>query len=460
VLTHATAQQAALPRLADIQINWTVLAFATSASFAASLLFGLTPALHASRVDLNDALKQAGRGVAGSSGRVRHALVVVQVALSFALAIGAGLLFRSFLALNSVALGYRTESMLVMQTHDPAHTLAEYLQVGRVLANAVEEIRRVPGVTSAAAAMGVPTGPYGSNGGYVIDGQDFNRRDMARPQATFSLAGPGYFETMGIPLVRGRDFNASDAYDRPFVAIVSESLARQSFPGTDPIGHTIMCGLDSLKWMTIVGVVADVRQDSPASPPGPTLYMPLLQHPFLANEIHVVMRTAVSPNALIEAVRSRVRALSPETATRFTTMQAMVADSIATPRLRTLLVGLFAALALLLAMTGMYGVMSYTTTQRIAEFGVRMALGASPRDVLMLVLGRAAQMALAGVAIGAAIAFSAARVMTSLLFGLRATDALTYAGVMTAVTPIVVLAAAIPAWRASRADPMLALRSE
>ncbi|HEY7055696.1 MAG TPA: ABC transporter permease [Vicinamibacterales bacterium] len=460
LLTQATAQQIGLPRVDDIQVNWMVFAFAIGVSLVASFLFGLSPAWQASKTDLNEALKQAGRGVAGTSGRLRNALVVVQVALSFALAIGAGLLFRSFLTLTSVDLGYRTQGMLVMSAHDPAHTLDDYLRAGRFFESAVDQIKQIPGVTSAAAAMGVPTGEYGSNGGYVVDGQDFKRRIGNLAQATFSLSGPGYFSTMGIPFLHGRDFNSGDSYDRQFVAIISESLARQSFPGQDPIGHTIMCGLDSPKWMTIVGVVGDTRQDSPASNLGPTLYMPLLQHPYHGNELQVVMRSAVSPTSLIEPVRARMRALSPETATKFTTMEAMVSSSIATPRLRMTLVGLFAALAVLLAMAGMYGVMSYLTTQRIPEFGVRLALGASPSNVLALVLGRAVQLAVLGVALGLALAFSLARVMSSMLFGLKATDGVTYAGVLLALTPIVVLAAALPAWRASQADPVSALRSQ
>jgi ABC-type antimicrobial peptide transport system permease subunit len=221
-----------------------------------------------------------------------------------------------------------------------------------------------------------------------------------------------------------------------------------------------MCGLDSPKWMTVVGVVADVRQDSPADSPGPTLYMPLLQHPYYVNELQIVMRTAVSPTSLIDPLRSKMRSLSPATATKFTTMEAMVSDAIATPRLRMMLAGLFAGLALLLAMAGMYGVMSYVTMQRIPEFGLRMALGATPRNVLALVLVRATQMTLLGVAAGLALAFSAARVINTMLFGLKATDVITYAGVLLAVTPIVVLAAAIPAWRAARVDPVVALRNE
>jgi predicted permease len=459
VLTHASAHPTGLPRLTDIQVNWTVFAFAIGVSLLSSFLFGLSPAWQATKVDLNNALKQAGRGIAISSNRLRNTLVVAQVALSFALAIGAGLLFRSFVMLNSVDLGYRTQGMLVVYAHDPAHTLKDFLEAGRVFENAVAEMKQIPGVTSAAATMGLPTGRYGSNGSFWVDGHDFRQHHDNPAQATFTLSGPGYFSTMGIPVLRGRDFEASDHYDHPFVAIISESLARQSFPGQDPTGHTIQCGLDSPKWMTIVGVVADIRQDSPASSPGPTLYMPLLQHPYYGNEVEVVLRSAVSPTSLIDVVRGKIRALNPEIATKFTNMEALVSDSLTTPRLRVLLAGLFAGLALLLAMAGMYGVMSYVTTQRIPEFGVRMALGASPHNVLALVLGRATQLTVIGVAAGLALAFSAARFMNTLLFGLPSTDLITYGGVLVAVTSLVVLAAAVPAWRAARVDPMLALRN-
>lgn len=462
LLTHATAQQVGLPRLADIQMNWTVFAFAITVSLFSSFLFGISPAWRSANVDLNDALKQSSRGLAASSHRLRNSLVVVQVALSFALTVGAGLLFRSFLALNSVDLGFRSQGMLVMYAHDPAQTLDDHLQAGRFFEKAVSEMSQIPGVTSAAQAMGLPTGAYGSNGGYTVDGQEFSPEHLAHfAHADFTVSGPGYFSTMGIPLLRGRDFNAADGYDRPFVAIISESLAQQSFSGKDPIGHTILSGLDgSTKWMTIVGVVADVRQDSPASSRGPTLYMPLLQHPFFANEVELVLRSTVSPTSLIDPVRRKMLALNPQVATKFTTMEAMVSDSIATPRIRTMLVGLFAGIALLLATAGMYGVMSYISTQRVPEFGVRMALGASPLNLVALVLGRAAQMAALGAVAGLILAFSFARVLNSMLFGLRATDAVTWVAALLAVTPVMVLAAAVPAWRAARVDPMIALRNE
>jgi predicted lysophospholipase L1 biosynthesis ABC-type transport system permease subunit len=245
------------------------------------------------------------------------------------------------------------------------------------------------------------------------------------------------------------------------VAIISESLARQSFPGQDPIGHTILCGLDaSPRWMTIVGVVADTRQNSPASPPGPTLYMPLLQYPFHGNEVQIVMRTSVPPASLVEPVRVTLRSMDPATATKFSTLDTMVSNSIATPRLRSMLITLFAGVALLLAMAGMYGVMSCVTIERIPEFGVRLAFGASSRRLLTDVLGHAARLAVLGAAIGLALAYAVARVVSAMLFGVTATDMTTYAGMLLAVTPIVILAAAIPAWRASRRDPLAALRAD
>src|SRR5262249_600652 len=351
---------------------------------------------------------------------------------------------------------------LVMSAHAPARTLDDNLRAGRLLANAVEEMRRIPGVISSAAAMGVPAGDFGSNGAYSVDGQQLNPGLFHKAaQANYTVSGPGYFAAMGIPLQRGRDFELSDSYDRPFVAVISESLCRQSFPGQDPIGHTILASLDgSPRWMTIVGIVADVRQDSPTDSPRPTIYMPLLQHPYYGNEISVVMRSAVLPESLIEPARNKLRSLDPEVATKFTTMEAMVSDSIATPRLRAMLAGLFAGVALLLAVAGMYGVMSYITTQRIPEFGIRMALGASPRNVLALGLRRAAQLTLLGVTLALILAFSMARVINTMLFGLKATDAITYAVILLAATPIVVLAAAIPAWRAAHVDPVVALRND
>jgi predicted permease len=458
------SQGVPLPRLSDVAIDWRVLLFAFGVCCVSAAGFGLAPALQASRVNLSDALKQAGaRGVIGGLESLRSTLVVAQIALSFVLVIGAGLLFRSFLTLMSAQLGFQAESVLVMYAHAPARTLDDYLRVTQFQNQLFERIRHLPGVASVAGAMGMPAGQYGSNGGYVREGQGTMRHHSGDlPQADFSLSGPGYFSTMGIPLSRGRDFTDADRHGSDPVVIVSEALVRQSFPNEDPIGQRLQCGLDaeSMRWMTIVGVVGNVRQDSPASPAAAAMYMPLAQHPYRANEAQVAIRTQLEPASLIAPVTEIVRAMNPEVATKFTTMDAMVADSVADPRFRTTLAIAFAALALVLAISGVYAVVSYLTVQRTGEFAIRAALGASPGTILRLVLRNAAVLAAIGVIAGLALAIAASRVLTTMLFGLTSTDPLTYSMVIAVVLPAVLLAAALPAWLAARVDPLVALRHD
>jgi predicted permease len=451
-----------LPRIDEVSVDPRVLAFATLCSVLSTLLFGLAPAWHASRVDLNDALKQGGtRGsIGGGSNRTRNVLIVAEVALCVVLSIGAGLLFRSFLSLNAVELGFQPDKLLVMYAHTPANTLEDHLRANRHFEGAFTQLATVPGVKSVSSAMGVPAGRYGSNGSYAVEGKHTFGPGQKLPHAGFRLNGPGYFATMGIPLLRGRDFHERDQYDTPFVAIISDSLARQTFPNEDPIGHRIQCGLDSPNWMTVVGIVGDVRQDSPASRPGPELYMPLSQHPYRANEIQVVIRTAAEPGPLVAAVRQTMHSFDPSIAIKFTTMETMLSDSIAAPRFRTFLVGTFAVLALLLAVAGVYGVMTYFVTQRTPELGVRIALGASASDVFRIVVGRALLLAAIGLVLGLGASLAASRFLSTLLFGLEPTDAVTYAGVLAAVAVVATLAAVLPALRAMRIDPVVALRQE
>lgn len=451
------------PLLGDIALDWRVLAFTLAAALFTSILFGVAPAWQATRVDLQDALKQGGtRGALGGvSSPLRSGLVVAQIALSLTLAIGAGLLFRTLLALNASDLGFRTEGVLVAYSHAPAHTLPEALDAGRFFDQAFARLRQIPGVISVAGAMGLPTGQYGSNGYYAVEGKHTFTGDFRKlPYADFNLASPRYFSTIGMRLLRGRDFNDSDLYDRPFVVIISEAVAKQVFPNEDPLGHRIQCGLDSPNWMTIVGVVSDVRQDSPASVPGPALYMPLRQHPFHANEIELVMRTSGNPEALVPTVQNAIRQMNPEVATKFTTMTELVSDSISAERFRTILASSFAILALLLALSGMYAVMSYVTVRRTAEFGLRSALGAQPGNIVGLVLGGAARLAVIGVVTGLVLSFFASRLLRAMLFGVKTADVGTYVAVIAIVLPVIVLAAVLPAWRASRVDPMIALRNE
>jgi hypothetical protein len=266
---------------------------------------------------------------------------------------------------------------------------------------------------------------------------------------------------MGIPLRAGRGLEATDQYNAPLVAVLSEALVRRSFPTENPLGKRIWCGLNAPHtWMTVVGVVGDVRQQSPASPVEPEIYMPLDQHPYYANELQVVLRTAAEPASLIGSVRRTVHAASPAVATKFTTMEAMTSASIATPRLRAVLVFVFAVLALLLAAAGVYAVMANVMEQRTAELGLRMALGATGSDVLWLILRQTAALTAIGLLTGGAVSIAAARALRSMLFGLHFNDAATYGATAGVVAAAALLAALVPAIRAAHIDPLAALREE
>ena len=452
-----------LPRRTEVHVDRAVLLFAAAVSFIATTIFGLLPSWQASRVDLQHALQQSGaRGQLGlRHGRLRSALVIAEVSLSVMLAVGATLLSRSFFALSAVELGFHTEDRLVMYTHIPTHGLDETIRVAASIDALLPEIAAIPGVQSTAAAMGVPSGRYGSNGSYFLENQPEPQSSGDPPHALFGLASPGYFATMGIPLLRGREFTTRDSYDQPFAAIVSEALARRSFPNEDPIGKRLWCGLDAPhKWMTIVGVVGDTRHDSPSSAPEPELYMPLAQHPYYANEFQMVIRTALPLSSLAGPIRQRMHELSPTAAVDFTTLDEMIANSVATPRFRFFFTTAFAALAVLLAMVGVYGVMSCLTAQRTSEFGLRLALGAKPTDLLIAVLKRAAILTATGLLIGGAASLAAGRLIAAMLFGLKPTDALSYAIVLAGMLIATLAAAALPALRAARTDPATALRQD
>jgi predicted permease len=447
-----------LPRVDDIHVDTAVLAFALALSALSAVAFGVLPAFHAARTGF------AARGmIRGGSHPLRNSLVVAEIALSFVLAAGAGLFFRSFLALNAVDLGFKPQNILVMYAHAPARGLKEYVGVGRAFVDRLlPSLARVPRVQSTAAVMGLPAGRYGSNGSYAVIGKHVFAPGSKLPESNWALTSPNYFATIRIPLLRGRDFTSNDTYDAPGAIIVSDSVVRQIFRGEDPIGRQIVCGLDetSMRPMTIVGVVGDVRQDSPGAPPEPTLYMPLEQHPYQANELQVILRTTGSPTELAPTVRKIARDLNSEMAVRFTTLEDMVSDSIAAPRFRAFLATSFAALALLLAMAGIYAVMNYVVTLRTSEMGLRIALGAKTTDVMRLILFRAIALVAIGITLGGVLSLAVSRFVSALLFGLKPTDPSTYAGVLLGVAGIAILAAAGPALRAARVDPLAALREE
>ena len=453
-----------IPRLNEVHVSLLAIGLIASICVLATLLSGLAPAWQTLRLNVNESLKQdtarglSGRGVA----RLRSVLVVAEIALTFMLAAGAGLLVRTMIKLNGVDSGYRSDHLLVMYAHAPAKTLQQYIGRTQMFDNLLDQVRAVPGVKAASSVMGLPGGQYGSNGAYEVEGKPAASAFADRPYAVFSLSGPQYFSTLSIPILRGRDFDGRDLYTSAPVAIISDSLAKASFGSDDPIGKHIRCGLDeeSAKWMTIVGVVGDVRQDSPASKPGAGLYMPLKQHPYRANEIQIVMRTELPPLTLMDTASRLARSSDPQIATKFTTMETMVSEATATPRFRSWIVGGFAALGLLLAIVGIYGVMAYTVAQRTFEVGVRMTFGARRGDILGMVLGRAMRLSAIGIVLGLILSAISARLIAAMLFGVPAEDPISF-GVACGILVLVALFAAyIPARRAASVNPLAAIRYE
>jgi putative ABC transport system permease protein len=451
-----------LPRLDEIAVDRTVLGFSALVSVAASLVFGLVPAWQASRVDLRERLVEGGAhgSIGAASNRLRTCLAVGEIALAVVLAVGGGLLFRSFVALSTTDLGYRTANVMLVKANTPTAdgipaarmTVARYERLFPALAS-------IPGVESVSATVGWPMGMYLSNGSFAVEGRHTFAPGQDLPYANFRLASPGYFKTMGITLKRGRDFTDRDGYDDPFVVIVSEALVREVFLNEDPLGHRIQCGYDSMNYMTVIGVAGDIRENPGTAPTG-ELFMPVAQHPLPATQVALVIRSAVPPLALVETVRERIRQSDPEVATKFTPLAALAADSVSASRFRTWLVGTFAGLALLLAVAGVYGLLTYLAAQRTPELGVRMALGAGRGRVIGLVLRRAVLIAIAGLAVGVILSLGSSRAMSSMMFGIEALDPITYISVLIAVLIVTVAAAAIPAWRASRIDPVRVLRDQ
>jgi putative ABC transport system permease protein len=450
-----------LPRTSEIHLNLWVLGFALGLSMVTAVLSALSPAIRAANVDPAEALKSnSSRGMTRhSAGFFRDGLVVAEVAATFVLAVGAGLLLRTMMTLNARDMGYETRQMLVVDADAPVQRGTDAQKAVQQFNDLFARLGQLPGVARVAGVMGLPTGVYGSNGYYETRGG--LSVDADHPAwSNFSVASPGYFRSMGIPLKRGRDFGSEDTQKSKMVAVISESLARQSFGDTDPVGKQIRCGLDSDKWMRVVGVVGDVRQDSPAEKPGATLYMPMTQHPFYANQIHVVLRTEVKPLTLMNAVDERIAQVDPLIARRYTTMDAMLDKSIATERFRAALISSFAGVGLLLAMLGVYGTVAYSVAQRRFEFGVRMAFGAEHSTILRSVLGHATRLACVGSVIGVALNVALARLVESMLVGVKPTDPVSL-GLVSAVLLITALGAALgPGWSATQMTPMAALRAE
>jgi putative ABC transport system permease protein len=452
-----------LPRLSEVNVDATALLFAFAISLVASLIFGLAPAWHVSRVNLADGMRQSGKGssIGVRGGWARKAFVVSEIALAVALVMGAGLLGRSLIALANVDMGFNRDRLVVLRTVVPVSGREQFPRAIATYRAMLDEMRALPGVIAAGGVTSLPTAVR-SNGGYWIQGGPGPEvLGMKSPQAVFNVVTPDYFRTLQVPIVRGRDFNDGDRLEAPFVVMINEQLAKDAFPGVDPIGRTLRCGLDSLEPMTIIGVVKDVRTNGPSRPVQAEIFMPYEQHQGPATSLNIVMRTdAADPLALGATAARQIRSRTPEVPVRVETMAMTMATATATPRFRTVLLVVFAVVALLLAVAGVYGVMAYTVNQRIPEIGLRVALGASPGDVIRLVLREGVLLVAIGLAIGSALSFAGTRFISGMLFGVSASDPLVFAGVAALVATAALAACLVPGRRALKVDPLLALRAE
>ena len=449
-----------VPRLAETGIDAYVLAFTCGVCLLVSLVFSLPPALQASRIDVGDPLKGgAARSVVGDrAGRVREWLVIAEIALTLVLLASGGLLIRSLIALQRVAMGFNAEHVLVMQTTMPVGGANRQRDLA-FFSSVLREIATVPGVQAVGAAM-APPGSVDADSGYYIDHlpQEITMRNGR--EAVMNVVTPGMFTAAGIPFTRGRDFRDSDTREAQGAAIINEALAREAFPGEDPIGRTIFCLFDNMNPAIIIGVVGDVHQRGPATAATPECFLAYTQHPFNGNTLNIMARTSIATDSLIEPLRRIARTQSPEAAVRFTTMDALTDTHYAAPRFRALLLALFGVIALCLALAGVYGVMAFIVSQRTSEMGLRMALGATPGDVLRLVLVRGVRLAAIGLLIGVAGAVAATRLLTGQLYGVTPNDVTSYAAAIALLGVMSLIAVYIPARRSTRIDPLSALRQE
>ncbi|HWO01096.1 MAG TPA: ABC transporter permease [Blastocatellia bacterium] len=449
-----------IPRSAEISVDARVLGFTMVIAVLTGVIFGLAPALHASKADLNDALKDTSRGSAGGGrrARIRGGLVVAEVSLSVVLLIGAGLLIRSFVLLQRVDTGFNSNNLLVATISLPNSRYAQTAQRASFYTRLCQELEALPGVVSAGATLSLPLTGSDARTVVAIEGRPVPPL-AERPIISMGIVSPDYFKTMGIPLLQGRFFTDQDREESPVTAIINQSFARRFFPDEDPIGKRILGFGASPQSREIIGVVGDIRHLGLDTSPAESLYFSSNQRPQLA--MSVVVRTAGPPHSLSSAVRSGVLAIDKDQPiASLQTMEQVVASSVSDRRFTLLLLGLFAAVALALAAIGIYSVMAYTVTQRTGEIGLRMALGAQTRDVLKLVVRQGMTMALIGVAVGLGGAFALTRVMATLLFNISATDPITFVAIPVLLAGVALAACFVPARRAAKVDPLVALRYE
>ncbi len=449
-----------LPRVVHTGISGPALAFTLAVSLGTGILFGLAPALHAGRVGSYEVLK-TGRGtVGGPSNRLRRALVIAETALSLVLLAGAGLLLRSFVQILKVDPGFRPEGVLTMRISLPDAKYSQPQQVRAFYSALLDRIGALPGVEAAGAVNLIPLSGLNSSGTATIDTQAVPLEDR-EPEVDYRAATTGYFKTMGISLVRGRYFDDGDSETAPAVTIVDETLANTYWPNQDPIGRRLHRGGHTSKapWMTIVGEVRHVHNRTLEARSRTEVYWPQAQNP--SGAMALVVRTAGNPMSLALTIQKGVSALDPDLPVfQVRSMTDVMGESVARRRLALILLAVFAGLALLLASIGIYGVSSYSVTERQQEIGLRMALGARRSQVLRLVLGQGMSFILAGLGIGLLAALGLTRLIGSLLFAVRPADPLALGGAVLLLTAVALLAILIPAGRATRVDPVVTLRYE
>jgi predicted permease len=452
-----------IPRLNEVGVDGRVMAFTFFISLVTGIIFGLAPALRGSRVDLNEVLKDGGRssGAGNASGlgqqHIRRLLVVSEVALSIVLLIGAGLLIRSYQRIANAHPGFNPHNVLSLRLSIPASKYptpdsitAFYRQLG-------ERLKGLPGVEAVGTTYSLPMSTVAFAWEPITVEGYVSRNGESSTISNTRIVSPDYFRTMGIPLLKGRYFNEHDRKDEPETVIVDEAMAERFWPNEDPIGKRLKNKSDT--WRTVVGVISDAKQYSPEKEPPITVYYPFDQ--YAARSMYLLVRTTSDPVPMTPAITREIQALDAELPVfDVNTMEQRLYDSMARQRFSMLLLGIFAAFALTLAAIGIYGVMTYWVNQRTHEIGIRMALGAQPRNILRLVIRQALILVSIGIAIGLVGAFALTRVMSNLLFGISATDRLTFFTISLLLGSIALLASYLPARRAARVDPMVALRRE
>jgi putative ABC transport system permease protein len=451
-----------LVNLQRVGLNLTVLGWTMGISFVTAIIFGLAPALEATRLNLTGALKE-GKGAEGQnprSGRLRSGLVIAEVALALVLLASAGLLLKSFGQLQKIDSGFNPDNVLTMVVRVPDTKYKEDQQFVSFFRQTAERMRALPGVTSVGMVNFLPLyGGLGSGTGFTVEGRP-TPAPGTEPSTNVRVSDAGYFTAMQIPLLRGRNFTDAEMDEAKHVIIINDAMARKHFAGEDPIGKRITVPMSDKPVPTeIIGIVGDVRYDSLVDAPEPTVYFP---HPDLTYAFMTfVIRTSGDPLELAPAVRRQIRALDPEQpVSDVRSMNQVMADTVARARFNTLLLALFAGLATLLAAVGIFGVMNYSLALRTREIGLRMALGAQNRQVLMLMLKQGLLLTVIGTVIGIAGALALTRLLSSLLFGVSAADPATFAGIVLLLMLVSLIACYLPARRATRIDPMMALRSE